>query len=159
MIVNERWKKILGLLGWLVITGLVAAFGSQFESGPWYDALEKPSWTPPSWLFGPVWTVLYILMAVAAWLVWSKHRSEGAPLALGLYIVHLLFNGAWSWIFFGLEMPGLALLDIIVLWVMIVVLIVLFYRYRPMAGWLLIPYLLWVSYATALNLAIWSMNT
>lgn len=155
---NDRWRVILGLGGWLLVTLLVAAFGSQFEPGPWYDELQKPSWTPPSWVFGPVWITLYVLMAIAAWLVWRKHGFNGAPYALGLYLVHLLFNGAWSWIFFGMEQLGYALLDIVILWGMIVALVLLFYRRHAVAAYLLIPYLLWVSFATALNFSIWQMN-
>jgi len=150
-------RPTLGLIGWLVLTYAAALVGAQFMPGEWYAALRKPSWTPPSWLFAPVWTALYAAMAVAAWLVWRK----GAPLSalpLGLYVAQLAANAVWSWLFFGLHRPGLALADIIVLWVLIAACVVVFRRVSVPASVLMIPYLAWVTFATALNGALWAMN-
>ena len=148
----------LGLIGWIVVTFAAAAVGSQFMPGEWYAALQKPAWNPPSWVFGPVWTTLYLLMAIAAWLVWRAHGFAGAGAALTLYLVQLAANAAWSWLFFGRRDPGLAFADIVLLWVLIALTIALFHRHHRTAALLLVPYLLWVSFATALNFAIWRLN-
>jgi translocator protein len=149
-----RW---LGLAFWLALPLLAGAFGSQFQPGAWYAALEKPPWNPPSWVFGPVWTVLYILMGVAAWLVWDRYRGA-AKVALGLFVVQVIFNALWSYFFFGAQAPGLAFGWIVLLWVLIVATLVLFWRARTVAGVLLLPYLAWVSFATVLNFALWQLN-
>jgi translocator protein len=154
----ERRTQGLGLIAWLLLVALAAWFGSQFAPGAWYQALEKPPWTPPGWLFGPVWTILYAMMGVAAWLVWRERGFSGAPAALGLFLLQLVLNAAWSWLFFGLRRPDLAALEILILWAAIAATIVAFWRVRPLAGWLLVPYLLWVSFAAALNVAIWRLN-
>lgn len=151
-------RQWLGLGGFLLLTFAAAAIGSQFMPGEWYARLAKPSWTPPSWLFGPVWTLLYVLMAVAAWLVWKDRGFAGARVALVLYGVQLALNAAWSWLFFGLQRPGLAFAEILVLWIAILATLIAFWRHRALAGALLVPYLAWVSFATALNLAIWRLN-
>jgi translocator protein len=151
-------RSALGLGAWLIACYGAAALGAQFAPGAWYAELAKPAWTPPAIVFGPVWTVLYAMMAVAAWLVWKAHGFGGARLALGLFGVQLILNAAWSWLFFGRQQPGLAFIDIVLLWVMIVATIIAFRRLRPGAAALLVPYLLWVSFAAALNFAIWRMN-
>lgn len=148
----------IGLAGWLAVTFLVAAGASQFGADAWYDALAKPSWTPPGWVFGPVWTVLYALMAVAAWLVWEEHGFRGAFFSLAVYLVHLVVNFAWSLLFFGAGFIGWALADLILLWLMVALLVGLFWERRKLAGALLVPYLLWVTYAGALNLQILRLN-
>jgi|GEM_PF-228620 tryptophan-rich sensory protein len=124
----------------------------------WYPTLTKPAWTPPDWVFGPVWTLLYILMAVAAWLVWRKAGFAGARLALVLYFVQLALNAAWSGLFFGLRSPAAGLVDILLLWMVIAATLVAFARHSAVAAGLLVPYFVWVSYAAALNFAIWRMN-
>jgi translocator protein len=149
-----RW---FGLLLWLLLPLLAGAFGSQFQPGAWYAALEKPSWNPPSWVFGPVWTVLYIMMGVAAWLVWDRYRSA-ARAALAVFVVQVVFNGLWSYLFFGLQSPALAFAGIVILWSLIVTTLVLFWRARTVAGVLLLPYLAWVSFAAVLNFTIWQLN-
>jgi translocator protein len=149
-----RW---FGLLLWLLLPLLAGAFGSQFQPGAWYAALDKPSWNPPSWVFGPVWTVLYIMMGVAAWLVWDRYRSA-ARAALAVFVVQVVFNGLWSYLFFGLQSPALAFAGIVILWSLIVTTLVLFWRARTVAGVLLLPYLAWVSFAAVLNFAIWQLN-
>jgi len=150
--------KWLGLLGWIVLTFLAAAIGSQFMPGAWYASLAKPSWNPPGWVFGPVWTVLYLLMAIAAWLVWRAAGLTGARLALACYLLQLVLNAAWSWLFFGRQSISGALADIIALWALILLTMVLFRRHSATAAALLVPYLLWVSFATALNFALFRLN-
>ena len=152
---TRRW---LGLAAWLAVTFLAAAFGSQFQPGPWYDALSKPAWTPPDWLFGPVWTLLYLLMALAAWLVWKAHGFPGARPALGFYLLQLAANAAWSWVFFGRQDIGGGLGVIVTLWALIAVTLWLFLKHDRTAGSLLVPYLLWVTYAGALNFQLLRLN-
>ena len=153
-----RRRTLPGLFGWLAASYAAALIGSRFEPDAWYEQLVKPAWTPPGWLFGPVWTVLYGLMGVAAWLVWKRRGFAGAPNALGAFIVQLALNAAWSWLFFGLRRPGLALLDILLLWAAIAITALLFWRHRGLAAALLVPYLLWVSFAACLNFEIWRLN-
>lgn len=141
----------------VVLVFLAALIGTQFGPGPWYVALQKPSWTPPNWLFGPVWTVLYIGIAVAGWLVWTS-KSPAKAKALLFWAVQLLLNGLWSYLFFGLQQPGLALVDIVLLLIAIVLFIAHARPANPIAAWLFVPYGLWVAFATALNFAIWQLN-
>lgn len=145
----------LSLLVFLALVAAAAITGSQFMPGDWYMALKKPDWTPPGWLFGPVWTVLYIMIAVAGWLVW---RKEGFSLILTLWLVQLIANMAWSWIMFGTHQIGWALLDITLLWLCIAGFIALAWTAHTTAALLFVPYLLWVSFATALNFSIWRLN-
>jgi len=155
-------RQAAGLLVALVATFAAAGLGSVFTSrsvSDWYAALARPSWTPPGWVFGPVWTLLYVLMAVAAWLVWRRAGGwAGARAALGLYAVQLVLNAAWTGLFFGLRMPGVAFAELAVLWAAIVATLVAFRRHSPAAGALMVPYLAWCTFAAALNLAIWRMN-
>lgn len=146
-------RTIVTLALFLVLTAAVAAFGAQFAPGTWYAALPKPSWTPPNWLFGPVWTVLYIAIAVAGWLVWRA----GVGLALGFWLAGSAFNGLWSWLFFGLHLIGLALADIVLLWMTILAFILTAWSPARVAALLFLPYLAWVTYAALLNFAIWRM--
>jgi tryptophan-rich sensory protein len=154
----KKALQIYGLAGWLAASFVAAAVGGLFRPGQWYFHLQKPAWTPPGWIFPPVWTVLYIAMAVAAWLVWRKDGFRVAPAALGLYIVQLVFNGGWSWLFFGLHSPILGLVDILLLWITLLATTVAFWRRHRAAGALLMPYLLWVTFAAALNIAVWRLN-
>lgn len=153
-------QKWLGLVAWIVVAFVPSATAVFVGTGPWYDSLERPAWTPPSWVFGPVWTLLYLLMGIAAWRVWAKHgfshRRERLPLVL--FLVHLIFNAAWTWLFFGLHMLTAAAVEIVILWVMIVVLVVLFWKRDRIAGALLLPYLLWVTYAVTLSVGFAVMN-
>jgi len=151
-------QAILGAVVWLALTFGGAWLGSRFLPDEWYKQLTKPTWNPPNWLFAPVWTVLYLLMAAAAWLVWKRYGIVGALLPLALFVVQLLLNAAWTWLFFGLHRPGVALADIVVLWAALLTTLILFWRLEPLAGIFLAPYLAWVSFATALNWAIWRMN-
>ena len=139
--------------------GVVAAFGAVSSSpGAWYANLEKPGFTPPNWVFGPAWTTLYCLMAVAAWLVWRERRTAKIAPAMAIFLTQLVFNGAWSFLFFGAHRIAAALVDILLLDSAVVIAVVLFWRVRPIAGLLLAPYLLWIGFATALNFSIWQLN-
>ena len=154
-------KQVAGWFGWVLITlaaGWVGNALSGVMESQFYQQLSRPDWAPPASVFGPVWTSLFVMMGTAAWLVWRERGFAGARIPLVLYLVHLIFNAAWTGIFFGLEAPGWAFAEILVLLAMIVALIVLFVRVRTLAGVLLVPYLLWVSYATALTFALWRMN-
>ncbi len=151
-------RKTVGLIVSLVLVAAVAAVGGRFAPTAWYREIAKPPWTPPGWLFGPVWTALYILMGVAAWLVWLRRDAPGSFPALVFYGFQLVLNSLWSWIFFGLHRISLALADLMVLWVLIVVTCVLFWRIRRAAGILLLPYLAWVCFAGFLNQTIWALN-
>jgi len=154
-------RTVLGLLAFVAAVLAVAALSglSVARAGPdWYGALSKPSWTPPAWLFGPVWTVLYLMMATAAWLVWRRHGLSGAAVPLGLFAVQLALNAAWSPVFFGLHAVGWGVAVIVALWVAVLATMFAFWRVVPVAGWLLVPYQLWITFAGALNLAIWRMN-
>ena len=154
----EITKSILGLLGWLGVTFAAAWAGSRFMPGAWYAALSKPAWNPPNAIFAPVWSVLYGLMAVAAWLVWRRAGFSGAGAALGLFAVQLILNALWSYLFFGRHQPGLAFGDIVVLWVAILSVVLLFLRVDRVAGALLLPYLAWVGFAAYLNFTLWRLN-
>jgi tryptophan-rich sensory protein len=151
-------KNIMGLVLW-VLGALAAGWvGSNFMPGEWYAALTKPSWNPPSSVFAPVWTVLYVLMGVAAWLVWRQAGFSGGRVALSLFLVQLVLNSLWSYLFFGLQNPLLALIEIIVLWCAILATLVSFWRISSGAGALLTPYLAWVTFASALNYQLWRLN-
>lgn len=155
----SRSRRSLGLVGWLTLCFAAAAFGGFFLPGEWYAQLQKPSWNPPSWLFGPVWTALYIMMAIAAWLVWQRGGFATQRLALSLFLLQLMFNVAWSSLFFGLRNPALAFVDIVLLWVALLATLLSFWQRSRVAGALLIPYLAWVSFASALNFALWRLNS
>jgi benzodiazapine receptor len=146
----------------LVVCQLAGLVGSIFTTpaiGGWYAALNKPSFTPPNWLFSPVWITLYAVMAVAAFLVWNKGFGvRGVKTALAFFCAQLILNVLWSIIFFGFRSPGLAFAEIVVLWFAIAVSIVTFYQVSKPASLLLVPYFLWVSFAGVLNLAIFRLN-
>lgn len=152
-------RNIIGLLVWIVIAFIPSIVGSQFMPDQWYRDLQKPSWNPPGWVFGPVWTLLYLLMGVSAWLIWRHFGFAAARLALSVFLIQLGFNGAWTWIFFGLHNIGAALIEIIVLWVLILATLIAFWQKSAVAGSLLIPYLAWVSFASFLTFTIWRLNS
>ncbi len=154
-------KNALGVIVALAICFAVAGLGAYWttEAIPtWYATLRKPSWNPPNWVFGPVWSILYAMMAVSAWLVWRRAEFEGARVALAVFAVQLALNLGWSGVFFRLKQPGWAFAEIVLLWLVIAATIVRFRRISATAASLLVPYLLWVSFATALNAAIWRLN-
>ena len=151
-------KSLLGLMGWLAGAFIAAWIGSRYMPGAWYASLAKPTWNPPNYLFGPVWTVLYVLMAVAAWLVWRKAGFSSAGPALSLFVVQLALNALWSYLFFGQHRLDLAFIDIVALWAAIIVVAALFWRVDHVAGELMVPYILWVSFASYLNYVLWRLN-
>lgn len=150
----------LGLAGWLVVTFIAAAIGARasVEAATFYDQLVQPAWAPPPWVFGPVWTALYTLMAIASWLVSRTTRSEGVRIALTLYLVQLAMNALWSWLFFAWQLGAAAFAEVVVLWILVLATGIAFWRVRPLAGLLFIPYLLWVGFAAALNFILWQQN-
>lgn len=153
-------RQLAGLLVWLVITFITAAIGAvaSVEAGSFYLQLERPPWAPPAGVFGPVWSTLFALMGIAAWLVWRVGGFTAASVALILYLVQLVINMLWSWLFFGWHLGGWAIVDVIVLWGLIITTLVGFWRVSRLAGVLLVPYLLWVSFAAVLNYTVWQLN-
>jgi benzodiazapine receptor len=151
-------QAVIGLIVWVALCFVIAGFGAQFMPGSWYAGLQKPAWNPPAWIFGPVWTVLYLTMGVAAWMVWRRGGFTANALPLGLFLAQLVMNGLWSWMFFGLKQPVLALVDIMALWAFILATIIAFRHPSPGAAWLMVPYLAWVTFAAALNFSLWRLN-
>jgi tryptophan-rich sensory protein len=157
----NRSTQWIGLVVLIAICFAAAGLGSLVTTPripDWYAGLAKPTWTPPNWIFGPVWSCLYLMMAVAAWLVWRQAGLTGAKLPLALFAIQLALNSLWSALFFGLQNPGVAALEIVLLWVAILATLIAFWKRSPWAGGLLVPYLGWVSFAAALNVAIWRLN-
>lgn len=158
---SGSWHRVRDaghLAGWLLLTLAAAALGSFFMPGEWYAQLKKPAWNPPNWIFGPVWTVLYALMAVAAWLVWRRGGWRSQRRALGWFLGQLALNALWSPLFFGLKNPGLAFAEILLLWLAILATLWAFWMTHRLAGTLLLPYLAWVSFAAVLNFTLWQLN-
>jgi benzodiazapine receptor len=152
--------QVLGLIGWLAASFVAGGLGAaaSVRSAAFYAELVRPAWAPPAWLFGPVWTVLYVLMAVAAWLVWRRHGWRGASAALTLFVVQLGANALWTWLFFAWRQGGLALAEVLLLWALIAATAAAFWRLQRTAALLLVPYLAWVGFAAALNFALWRLN-
>lgn len=149
---------------WIVLAGFivacfgVASSGAFFRPGEWYRSIRKPSWTPPNWLFAPAWTLLYILIAIAGWLVWRKAGFQGAAGAFTIYIVQLLLNAGWSAVFFGLQRIKAGFAEVSLLWLSIAATIAAFAPIDETAALLLVPYLCWVTFAAGLNFAILRLN-
>ena len=156
-------KNSIKLITTVVASELAGIIGSVFTFSAiptWYAGLIKPSLNPPSWIFGPVWTTLYALMGIAAFLVWKKSLDhKDVRKALTIFLFQLVLNAVWSIIFFGLHSPLWALVDITLMWLAIVWTMVLFYKISKPAMWLLVPYILWVSFASYLNYSIWIINS
>lgn len=150
--------SILVLLGFGALSFLAALPGALFPPGEWYRRLAKPTWQPPSWIFAPVWTALYMSMAFSAWLVWRAAGFQAAAVPLAVYLAQLALNAAWTPLFFGLHRIGFALSEIVLLWGAVVATVALFYPIDAGAALLLVPYLAWVSFAAVLNFAIWRIN-
>ena len=153
--------SLLSLVPFELACFLVAAIGAIATARSvqnWYRELQKPSWNPPDRIFGKVWTALYFMMGLAAWLVWRTAEWEAIRVPMILFALQLTLNLAWSILFFGLRSPGAALVDIVLLWVSILFTVAYFFAVSAMAGWLLIPYLLWVTFAGTLNFTIWKLN-
>lgn len=155
-----RQATLIGLAGWLVVCFATAAIGAvaSVQTKSFYGELVQPSWAPPASVFGPVWTILYAMMAIAAWMVWREGGFSAHRNALILFGVQLVLNALWSWLFFAWHRGGWAFADIVVLWMLILATLIAFWQVRPLAGALLVPYLLWVSFATALNFSVWRLN-
>ena len=155
--VTTSWR---GLIGWLLVVLVAAAVGALAtrNARAFYAGLVKPTWAPPGWLFGPVWTALYLLMGVAAWLVWRTAGWAGAAGALSLFLGQLACNVSWSWVFFAWRRGALAFADIVLLLALIVATIVAFAHVHRLAAVLLLPYFAWVTFATALTRAVWHAN-
>jgi tryptophan-rich sensory protein len=150
----------LSLLLWLILVATAGAIGAiaSAQAPEFYASLDKPGWAPPAVVFGPVWTLLYVSMGIAAWLVWRERGWARARGALGLFVLQLALNAIWSWLFFRWHLGGLAFADILALLGMIVATLASFARIRRLAGWLLVPYLAWVCFAAALNYSVWQRN-
>lgn len=156
----SKQKQIMGFIGWLLVSFAASAVGAvaSIQARSFYSQLSQPEWAPPPGVFGPVWTVLFVLMAIAAWLVWRCGGFRANRQALTMFLVQLAFNALWSWLFFAWHRGFLAFADVLLLWVLILTTLVSFWRVRPLAGALLIPYLLWVSFASVLNYSLWQLN-
>ncbi|MBK9386124.1 MAG: tryptophan-rich sensory protein [Planctomycetes bacterium] len=152
-------KTYLGLCGWLLLCFATASLGALCPPGVWYAALEKPSWNPHGWIFGPVWSVLYTMMAVAAWRVWQRGGFAAQRRPLGVFLAQLALNALWTPLFFGLHWPGVAFAEILALGLAIAWTIALFWRVQRAAAYLLLPYLAWVSFAAVLNFTLWRLNS
>ena len=152
-------KQAVGLFAWLLLTFVAAAVGAMgsVDAGTFYAQLARPAWAPPAWVFGPVWSLLYALMGVAAWLIW-RMRGVGVRTALILFVVQLAANALWSWLFFAWHLGGLAFAEVVLLWLLIVATVLSFQRISSFAAALLLPYLAWVSLAAALTYATWKLN-
>ncbi len=152
--------QALGLAGWLAVSFAAGGVGAvaSVDAGSFYGELVRPAWAPPAWLFGPVWSALYASMGVAAWLAWRAVAAGRARGALTLYLAQLIANALWSWLFFAWREGGLAFADLLLLWALIAATLVAFWRIKPIAGGLLVPYLAWVSFAGVLNWTLWIDN-
>ena len=156
-----NYKKLIICLGLPQLAGLVGSIFTVSAIPAWYAGLQRPTFSPPNWVFGPAWILLYILMGISAYLIWSAHAKAPArqsKSSLILFWIHLFFNATWSIIFFGLQSPFWALLNIIIIWLFIIVLMIKFWKINKWATYLLIPYFLWVSFASILNYFIWYLN-
>ncbi len=154
----DIWLVLVALIVLCLGAGFTGSIATRHSVRTWYPTLRKPNGTPPSWVFGPVWTTLYIVMAIAAWLVWREVGWEIGKHSLILFFGQLALNVAWSGIFFGGRHPGLAMGEIVILWLAILCTGLMFYYLLPIAGMLMLPYLLWVTYASYLNFGIWRLN-
>lgn len=153
------WLSLFWSVVFCQAAGMIGSVFTYPSIASWYVFLNKPSFSPPSWLFGPAWITLYTLMGIAFYLIWQKgEQKKAVKSALVLFIFHLVVNTLWSILFFGLRSPILGLLDISLLWVLIVLIIKRFYQLDKTAAYLLIPYLAWVSFASLLNFAVWRLN-
>jgi benzodiazapine receptor len=159
--VASRPNQALGFLAWLALCVATSGIGglASVNAGSFYAELVRPAWAPPGWLFGPVWSALFLAMAVAAWLVWRVPQvSKSRSVALRLFVVQLVANALWSWLFFAWQLGGVAFAEVMLLWLLIASTLVAFWRTKLAAGLLLVPYLAWVTFASALNYTLWQLN-
>lgn len=157
--VRYKVGALLAIAGCVFLTGFLGSLVTDVSPGSWYTLIRKPSWNPPSWVFGPVWTALYILIAVSGWLLWRKHRTYGAKMPIAFFVLQLVLNALWSVLFFGLESPLLAAMEILLLWLVIGAYIATSKRVDSTASLLFVPYWLWVSFASVLTFSILSLNS
>lgn len=158
MTTRARWAGLVVFIVVCLGAGGLGAIATTPEIEGWYKTIEKPIWNPPDSVFGPVWTTLFVMMAIAAWLVWKSEGFKAARMPIVLFAGQLSLNVAWSWIFFGMHEPGWAFAEIVILWLAIIATTVTFFRCSSVAGWLMVPYLAWVSFASVLNFTIWRLN-
>jgi len=160
MINITKSEQVFGLIVWLAITFAAALIGTiaSAKAGLFFQQLIRPEWAPPAWLFAPVWTVLYILMGIDAWLVWRLNGFHAARIALSLFIIQLAANALWTWLFFAWRLGSMSFIEIIILWILILCTVIAFWRVWALYGILLLPYLVWVSFASVLTFAIWKLN-
>ncbi|REC96412.1 TspO/MBR family protein [Kushneria indalinina] len=153
-------QQFMGLAGWLMLAYIAAAIGAvaSVNAAEFYQQLQQPSWAPPAGAFGPVWTTLYTLMGIAAWLVWREKPTQNVRPALTLFVVQLALNALWSWLYFVWQLGAIAFAGTVVLWILILATLIAFWRIKPLAGALLVPYLAWVTLATALTWSTWHLN-
>ena len=159
--VSARRRDAVGLIGFLLPCLAISGLGGAITAtsvGTWYQGLHKPAFNPPDWVFAPVWTTLFVLMAIAAWRVWRRRGVIAVRGALSMFGVQLVLNLGWSVVFFGLRQIGIALVEVMILLIAVSVTAALFWRIERLAGLLMVPYALWVGYATALNAALWLLN-
>jgi len=154
---KEVIKLLVSIVLPLSLGAIAGMFTSQSVSG-WYETLNRPSFNPPNWIFGPVWTTLYILMGISLYLIWKQDVSKERNRAILVFLVQLILNFCWSFIFFYFNLIGIALVEIILLWINILIMLVLFYRIRPLAAYINIPYFIWVTFATILNASYYFLN-
>jgi len=152
-------SSIIGPACFFAASFLAALTGAWFRPGDWYERLKKPSWRPPNRIFAPVWTVLYLMIATAGWLVWREAGFANAGVPMAVYALQLFLNAAWTPLFFGLHRPDLGFVGIVLLWLSIIATILVFYPINLGAALLLLPYLAWVTLAAALNFAVWRLNS
>lgn len=154
------WQQLAGLILWLVLVYAAAAVGAfaSVTASAFYAQLSRPAWAPPAWLFGPVWSVLYALMGIAAWLVWRAKGFAGARRPLLLFLAQLAANALWSWLFFAWRHGALAFIEVVFLWCLIATTALMFWRIQRFAAALLLPYLAWVTFASALTFSLWQLN-
>jgi len=156
----SKQNQIYGFIAWMLVSFTASAVGAiaSIQAKTFYGQLLQPNWAPPAGVFGPVWTTLFAMMGIAAWLVWRSGGIRENRVAIILFLTQLSFNALWSWIFFAWQLGALALAEVIVLWILILATIVAFWRVSPLAGIMLVPYLLWVSFATVLTYSLWQLN-
>lgn len=159
--VYKPTEQFIGLVVCVAACMMISTAGALVtlsSVSDWYANINKPSWNPPNWIFGPVWTTLYLMMAFSSWLVWRSAKLNRVKFELGWFGFHLILNLLWSVLFFGFQQPGLAAIEIVILWISILASVFLYFRHNKLAAILLVPYLLWVTFASTLNITIWYLN-
>jgi len=153
-----HWGSLLFCVGGMVLIGSISGLANAGNITEWYATLHKPSFNPPNYLFGPVWTILYMLMGISLYLILQSPKTDARNTALIIFAFQMALNFSWSFLFFYFKWPGIAFIEILVMWIAIIMMILTFYRISPLAAYMQVPYLLWVSFASVLNGAIWYLN-